>query len=507
MKHRILAFVSLPTQNQLESIFFASNHRITFVHNIEAFIDATSMEIPDLIIHEMHEIETFIFKSLTLVRKNDKLSTVPLIILSKNNDANFINDVLWLHIYDFIKIPIHSQLLGMKITNALLANRSIKAYDYLLTDTNKEMHEVQSVLIDSLATLAEYRDPETGEHIKRTQNYVKALAQALVKSGHYLDELTESNIDLIFQSVPLHDIGKVGIRDDILLKPGKLNDEEFAIMKTHARLGYQAILKTQNKIANNAFLKFATDVAYTHHEKFDGSGYPRGLKGEEIPLVGRLMAIADVYDALISKRVYKEALSHEEALEIIKNGSGSHFDPLLVKTFLEIESSFRNIAETYMDTHEKNQLPSELITYFNEGLIKNILIVDDSKIIRSILKNQLMTIGFHVDEAQDGLKAYEKTKKIKYDLIISDIEMPRRNGYDFIKLAKETQNKDAIFILMTAQDYTNTLDKIKALHIDGLLLKPIELNRLESKLRQIYVDKKRKRDNRINLDSATKNVY
>ncbi len=216
-----------------------------------------------------------------------------------------------------------------------------------------EIQRIQDVTILSLASLAETRDNETGAHILRTQRYVRALAEYLSKQDRYREVLDEETIELLFKSAPLHDIGKVGIPDAILLKPGKLTDEEFEIMKTHATLGRDAILVAENELGSCSFLRFAKEIAENHHEKWDGSGYPQGLSGEAIPLSGRLMAVADVYDALISKRVYKPAFTHEKAKEIILEGRASHFDPNLVDAFIAIEEKFRTIASEYGDEHVK----------------------------------------------------------------------------------------------------------------------------------------------------------
>ncbi|MBN4065478.1 HD domain-containing protein, partial [Desulfocapsa sp. AH-315-G09] len=189
-----------------------------------------------------------------------------------------------------------------------------------------------------MAVLAETRDNETGKHIMRTQHYVRVLAEQLIKAGKYRDYLDAARINLLFKSAPLHDIGKVGIADSILLKPGKLTEEEFAVMKKHTSYGRDAIVKAEQEIgvgSSTTFLTMAREIAYTHHEKWNGQGYPEGICGDAIPLSGRLMAVADVYDALISKRVYKEAFSHEKAVAIIIDGRGEHFDPELVDAFIE----------------------------------------------------------------------------------------------------------------------------------------------------------------------------
>ncbi len=212
----------------------------------------------------------------------------------------------------------------------------------------KELEEAHSSAIDSMITVVEGKDRETGGHILRTREYVRVLAQYLRKKGIY--NFSPTFIKVLCQAVPLHDIGKVAIPDNILNKNGSLNEKEWEIMKKHVIYGKEIIQKAKMRSSGkNLFLNAATNIAYTHHEKWDGSGYPQGLKGDEIPIEGRLMAIADVYDALTSKRVYKEKFNYEKAENMIINESGTHFDPILIKAFIDLKSEFRKIAQKYED--------------------------------------------------------------------------------------------------------------------------------------------------------------
>jgi response regulator RpfG family c-di-GMP phosphodiesterase len=215
-----------------------------------------------------------------------------------------------------------------------------------------ELNRTRDVTILTLASLAETRDNETGAHILRTQRYVRALAERLRAHPRFAAVLNDETIDLLYKSAPLHDIGKVGIPDAILLKPSKLTAEEFAIMKRHAMIGAEALKIAEKEFGSNSFLRLAREISLTHHEKWDGSGYPAGLRGDEIPVSGRLMAVADVYDALISKRVYKPAFSHEKAMEIMREGRGSHFDPDVIAAMEAIEETFRKIAAEFSDARE-----------------------------------------------------------------------------------------------------------------------------------------------------------
>ncbi len=216
---------------------------------------------------------------------------------------------------------------------------------------SQQLLQAQDATILSLTALAETRDPETGGHIKRTREYVLVLAGRLAQEPKYRQLLDRDTIELLHKSAPLHDIGKVGIADSILLKPGKLTAQEFSEMQRHTTLGAATLAEAERQTAersDRSFLALAREIALTHHEKWDGTGYPNGLSGEDIPLGGRLMALADVYDALITKRVYKEAMPHAEAVQIIRNGRGTHFDPDVVDAFLESEPVFRDISTRYL---------------------------------------------------------------------------------------------------------------------------------------------------------------
>ncbi len=216
-------------------------------------------------------------------------------------------------------------------------------------ERTRELAMVQEATIESLSSLVETRDPETGGHIKRTQSYVRTLAEGLKNHPRFREMLDEESIDLLCKSAPLHDIGKVGVSDRILLKPGKLTAAEFAEMKKHTVYGRDALQSAEKKLGKISFLRFAREIAYTHHEKWDGSGYPESLGGEQIPVSGRLMALADAYDAMTSNRIYKPAVSHEKAVGIILGEKGMHFDPDAVDAFLEVKQEFQQISRRHAD--------------------------------------------------------------------------------------------------------------------------------------------------------------
>jgi putative two-component system response regulator len=219
----------------------------------------------------------------------------------------------------------------------------------LLAEKQEVIH-AQSATITAFCALAEARDNETGNHIRRTQRYVRALAERLRHHPRFCDALNDETILLLFKSAPLHDVGKVAIPDAILNKPGKLTEAEWVVMRQHAEYGHAAIGQAEHDLDGPvSFLRYAREIAYGHHEKWDGSGYPQGLAGEAIPLSARLMAAADVYDALISKRCYKPAFPHEQAITMIAAGRGQHFDPDIADALVAIADEFRAIATSYHD--------------------------------------------------------------------------------------------------------------------------------------------------------------
>ncbi|MBX9816622.1 MAG: HD domain-containing protein [Burkholderiaceae bacterium] len=239
--------------------------------------------------------------------------------------------------------------MAVAVTPAELVVMDLDAQSF--TALAQQTAAIQDVTILAMAALAETRDSDTGNHLRRTQHYVRALARKLSVHPRFSPVLTPKNIGMIFKSVPLHDIGKVGLPDRVLLKPGKLTEEEFEIMKTHTTLGRDAIAQAEQAVGVELdFFTFAKEIAYSHQEKWDGTGYPLGLAGEQIPVSARLMAVADVYDALISRRVYKAALSHEDAVAIIAQTRGRHFDPDVVDAFLALQDTFHAIAIAFSDT-------------------------------------------------------------------------------------------------------------------------------------------------------------
>ncbi len=291
------------------------------------------------------------------LKQDPRTADIPIIFLTTKNEERDEQQGLDLGAEDYITKPLSPAIVQARIRNHL----HLKTLRDFLKDKNEylekevarrtmEVQQIQDVTMVALGSLAETRDNETGNHIRRTQHYVRALALRLRDKRRFRNFLTDENIELLYKSAPLHDIGKVGIPDSILMKPGKLTPEEFDIMKTHTTLGQAAIAAAEKRLdCPVTFLHFAREIAGSHHEKWDGSGYPCGCSGADIPIPALLMAIPDVYDALISKRVYKDAFPHEEAVEIIRKGSGSHFDPEVLSAFIDICPQFVEIVKSFND--------------------------------------------------------------------------------------------------------------------------------------------------------------
>ncbi|WP_328825011.1 response regulator [Zoogloea dura] len=318
---------------------------------------ARTRPIPDLILLDVMMPGMDGYAVFAALRADPLTRDIPVIFVTALDGLQEEEKGLEAGAVDYISKPIRPSIVLARVRNQLELKKArdrLRDQNVLLeSEIARRMGEnllIQEVSIRALARLAEIRDPETGNHLRRTQAYVAVLATQLAKDPRYTRQLTSHTIDLIAKSAPLHDIGKVGIPDHILLKPGKLTPEEWVIMQTHARLGSEAIEHAEEDAERPVpFLAFAKEIARHHHERWDGSGYPDGLAGEGIPLSARLMALADVFDALISRRTYKEPFSLEQARKMISDARGSHFDPDVVDAFLVEFPRFAEIAELYGD--------------------------------------------------------------------------------------------------------------------------------------------------------------
>jgi putative two-component system response regulator len=366
-KQTILVVDDTPDNLTLMTGLLKDAYRTKVANNGErAIAVASTLPLPDLILLDIMMPGIDGYEVCRRLKADPRTQDIPVIFLTAKTEVEDEQKGFDVGCVDYITKPISPPIVMARVKTHLLL-KSAKDFlkdqnAFLEGEVEKRTHEVQvvqDVTIMAMGSLAETRDNETGNHIRRTQHYVRALAKKLQTNGKFARYLDDATVEMLFKSAPLHDIGKVGIPDRILLKPGKLDHDEFEIMKTHTTLGRDAILAAEKTLDTpSSFLRHAREIAYYHQEKWDGSGYPEGLKGEQIPLSARLMAIADVYDALISRRVYKPAFPHEKAVEIIREGRDKHFDPDMTDAFLEVADEFKEIAAVFVDTTDdvKEQL-------------------------------------------------------------------------------------------------------------------------------------------------------
>lgn len=361
-KQVILIVDDTPDNITLLSALLKDTYKIKIATNgVKALHIASSQPSPDLILLDVMMPEMDGYETCRRLKANPVTAEIPIIFLTAKSQVSDEEMGLTLGAVDYISKPVSPPIVLARVATQLhlvrarnLLQDQNKHLESLVQDRTRKLAKMQDAIIMAMASLAETRDNETGNHIRRTQNYVAALARQLRHLPRFSSELTEENIELLYKSAPLHDIGKVGIPDNILLKPGKLDVEEFEIMKKHTTYGRETILSVERYLGeSNEFLRFAREITYSHQEKWDGSGYPENLSGDAIPISARLMAVADVYDALISKRVYKPAFPHQEAIDIMRKGRGSHFDPDILDVFLRISDEFNEIAQRYKESDDE----------------------------------------------------------------------------------------------------------------------------------------------------------
>jgi len=306
---------------------------------------------PDLILLDIEMPGISGYETIRRLKADERLPNIPVIFVTSRYDEGSELEGLSLGAIDYITKPFSPALLLRRIKNHLLIaaqEKELKGFNTNLMNKvdqkAKQIIQMQFAILNVVAELVEFRDHKTGGHIMRTQQYLELLVKKMLQDGIYLDEISSWDLTFLIPSAQLHDVGKIAISDTILNKPSKLTPEEFEIMKTHAIRGVNAIERIERETHEDSFLYHAKRFAGYHHEKWDGSGYPHGLAGTDIPLQGRLMAIADVYDALISARPYKEEMPHDMARAIILDDRGRHFDPTLVDVFRDVADGFEEIA-------------------------------------------------------------------------------------------------------------------------------------------------------------------
>jgi putative two-component system response regulator len=317
--------------------------------------------VPELILLDVAMPEMDGYEVIRRLKSTPAYAGIPVIFLTAQTGGNRELEGLNLGAVDYILKPLSTPLLRKRIENHLLLvsqakqlRRQNDSLQTIVLEKSKRLAEMENAVISIVAELVEFRDSVTGGHVLRTQRYLELLIEKLIEENIYTEEFSGWNLDYLLPSAQLHDVGKIAISDSILNKPGKLTYEEFEKMKTHVQIGVNAIERMQERTAEHEFLRHAKIIAGTHHEKWDGAGYPYGLREKNIPLEGRLMAIADVYDALISERPYKKAFTPAQAEDIIEDGRGRHFDPVLVDLFHQVSGQFAEIVAQHQN---ESQVP------------------------------------------------------------------------------------------------------------------------------------------------------
>jgi putative two-component system response regulator len=360
VKPTVLVVDDTPANLALLASLLRADYTVKVVNHGAKAITAVRDDPPDLILLDIVMPDINGYEVCRKLKADSITSKIPVIFLTSNTETHSEQLGMELGAADYITRPINPPILLSRVRahlNLAASGKNLQVsneyLEYEVLKRTQELVALQDVTILALASLAETRDADTGNHLHRTQHYLRAMGNELRTHVRFAEFLSPAIIDILFKCAPLHDIGKVGIPDRILLKPGRYEPHEYEIMKTHPALGLAAIENAQRSAKQSIeFLEIAKELVYSHHEKWDGTGYPQGIAGDAIPIPARLMALADVYDALISRRVYKEGMSHEQATQIIVAGRGQHFDPDVVDAFLALSEEFQAIAQRFADSDQ-----------------------------------------------------------------------------------------------------------------------------------------------------------
>jgi putative two-component system response regulator len=319
------------------SVFLADDYEVSLAKSGALALEICMREKPDLILLDVEMPDMDGFEVIDRIRQNPALERIPVIFLTANRDAETEVKGLEAGARDFIVKPVEKSILLHRIELHI----RLAVWQ---SQTEQTVMNLSDSFATSFSELIECRDENTGGHVIRTSKYVEALGLDLIKNGLFPEELTEPELRMMVRAAPLHDLGKIAISDRVLLKAGMLSDAEFTLMKRHADIGGAILERMYQRIPSQRYLRYASFIAASHHERYDGKGYPRGLAGNNIPLCARIMAVADVYDALIENRVYRRGMDHIKAYNIIIEEQGSHFDPVIIESFKNIQDQIYRIA-------------------------------------------------------------------------------------------------------------------------------------------------------------------
>lgn len=319
------------------------HYRVMTMPSASKMFAILEKRIPDLILLDIEMPDMDGFDALRHLKANSVHTDIPVIFLTSMTDVSVEVRGFQLGVVDFISKPFSAPVLINRLKTHLDIDKLIRERTSQLQQKTNQLQTLQNGIVSVLASMVENRDKTTGDHIERTSAYMRILITEMIKRGVYTDELKDMDIDLLISSARLHDVGKISISDIILNKPGKLTDEEFEIMKTHCAAGEYVIDQISALTEDVEFLQYARIIVGTHHERWDGKGYPKGLAKTDIPFLGQIMAIVDVYDALTSERPYKKAFDKDKAISIIMNGSGTQFNPRIADVFFEVKERFKEV--------------------------------------------------------------------------------------------------------------------------------------------------------------------
>lgn len=348
MKHILLVDDSVLNLKVAAGIL-RDSYKVSVVKSGEQALQFLQIQIPDLILLDINMPDMDGFETITYIKKDEKTQNIPVIFLTASHDSE--NEVRGFELgaVDFITKPFTPESMMLRIETQLELSSYRKELEKKIEEKTNHILVLEDSIIRCFCEMIECHDNETGGHIMRTVKYVKILARELSKLDKYKDIITDEYIHLLARSAPLHDIGKIGIRDNILLKQSRLDNSEYAKIKEHTIIGARMLENIIEDSEYNEYLNMGKDMALSHHERYDGKGYPYGIAGDDIPLCARIMAVADVYDALVSKRIYKDETSHITACATIAEGRGTQFDPDVVDVFLRVEKEFEKIVDKLRD--------------------------------------------------------------------------------------------------------------------------------------------------------------
>lgn len=355
LKHSVLCIDDSVSQLEIYKSELKDFYNVYTAGNYAEAIDILGITIPEIIILDvnMPEIDGYQFMEKANA-KSILLPDISIIMVSSDDSISSLQRAFESGVSDYIRKPYNSLELKLRIENQLSIQRKRSEYQFsklkieaMMNKSN--MNETKDSIVFTLTELAKTRDDETGSHLERIKKYVLILSQALSETNEYEKDLTDDFINTIYNMSALHDIGKVGISDNILKKPGQLTPDEFKIMKTHTNIGGIILKRSYSNFNNFEFLKTGMNIAMYHHERWDGKGYPLGISGKSIPLEARIVSVADVFDALTTKRVYKEEFSNDKTLTIMKSESGKGFDPIVYEAFLKVKDKLFEVKDIYSD--------------------------------------------------------------------------------------------------------------------------------------------------------------